>query len=259
MLIMFPSDYFNIKKVDPEYAAEYDIVCQFPEYKILLFNYDEFVSEGTLRTYPRNYYKGDCIYRGWMLKPEQYKKLYDFLRIVEIRLINSPAEYVACHLFPEALPIIKPYTPKCLCFEQGSPIDWELINRNFTRFMIKDFVKSVKGTAFPAYFETPVDMLEMENRVNEFIKLRDNLFTGGIILKEYIDLKKYNGLTNEYRVFFIYNRLLSCSRNSCQPNSCTFVPEDFQLKFSILKSNYYTVDFGELEDGTWMVIETGDG
>ena len=72
MLIMFPSDYFDIKQIDSVYAAEYEAVCKIPDFKTVLFNYDEFVSEGSVRIYPKDYYTGDCIYRGWMLSPVQY-------------------------------------------------------------------------------------------------------------------------------------------------------------------------------------------
>jgi len=53
--------------------------------------------------------------------------------------------------------------------------------------------------------------------------------------------------------------LLSISRNSNQPESCNTVPSDFVDKFSSLPSNYYTVDFAELHDGSWIIIEVGDG
>ena len=33
MLILFPSDYFDIKKIDEDYAHEYEAVCRIPEFK----------------------------------------------------------------------------------------------------------------------------------------------------------------------------------------------------------------------------------
>lgn len=37
------------------------------------------------------------------------------------------------------------------------------------------------------------------------------------------------------------------------------MPRTLVDKYSDVKSIYYTVDFAELEDGTWRVIEAGDG
>jgi hypothetical protein len=120
-------------------------------------------------------------------------------------------------------------------------------------------VKSVKETDFPRFFETPVEAVELDAKIAEFIEHRGSLFTGGIVLKEYVDLKRYGECTNEYRAFYLYHQLLSLCRNSKQPESCLSVPPYFLTKLSNLRSNYYTVDFAELADGSWIVIETGDG
>lgn len=61
----------------------------------------------------------------------------------------------------------------------------------FTEFMVKDYVKSVKGTRFPVSFHTPVSQERMDGIVKEFVKLRGDLFTVGIVCKEYVDLVRY--------------------------------------------------------------------
>ena len=259
MLFLLPADYFDIKQPDPDYATEYETICKIPEFKPILFNYDEFVYAGKVKLHPQNYYTGDCIYRGWMLNPSQYKTLYSYLSDTGIKLINTPTEYNACHIFPNVLSLIEPYTPKSLVFPNHTALDWELVNKTFTRFMVKDYVKSVKDTGFPPFFETPVAAAEMDKRIAEFIELRGNLFTGGIVLKDYVDFKQYNDTTNEYRAFYLQGQLLSLCRNSKQPDTCRPVPHDFVNKFANLPSNYYTVDFAELADDSWIVVETGDG
>ena len=74
MIVLFPSDFNDIKKVEPDYAVEYEAVCQTPGYCAVLFNYDEFVTGKSVRMYPHNYSNEFCIYRGWMLKPDKYKR-----------------------------------------------------------------------------------------------------------------------------------------------------------------------------------------
>jgi len=260
VLILFPSEYFNIKSVEPDYTNEYEAICSIPQFKAVFFNYDEFVSGKPLKIHPNEYYTGDCIYRGWMLKPEQYRSLYDSLREKGISLINTPDEYDACHLHPAAVHYgISPYTPDSMIFRAGEKINWDIVNNRFKKFMVKDYVKSVKETGFPEFFETPVKAKEMELRISEFIDLRGKLFTHGIVIKEYVDLKKYGETTNEYRAFYLNNQLLSLSRNSNQAETCCSVPLDFVKKFSNMPSKFYTVDFAELSDGKWIVIETGDG
>ena len=38
-----------------------------------------------------------------------------------------------------------------------------------------------------------------------------------------------------------------------------FPPEDLINKYKEIGSIYYTVDYAELEDGSWRIIEAGDG
>ena len=56
--------------------------------------------------------------------------------------------------------------------------------------MVKDYVKSVKGTRFPVSFRTPVSQERMDEIAKEFVRLRGDLFTAGIVCKEYVDLAR---------------------------------------------------------------------
>lgn len=54
-------------------------------------------------------------------------------------------------------------------------VDADLVNRSFKRFMVKDYVKSIKGTSFPKLVETPVVQDELDGLIDEFIRLRGSL------------------------------------------------------------------------------------
>jgi len=257
--ILFPADYFDIKSIEPDYEIEYNVACSMPEFDIILYNYEEFIQSGVFKSYPQEFDGGLCIYRGWMLKPNKYKELYEKLKNKGITLINDFHEYENCHLFPNSYEDIKNHTPMTRWFENYKQIDWKSINDEFKRFMIKDYVKSVKGTSFPSCFITPVEEDTMNGYIDEFIKLRGSLFTNGIVLKEFVDFKKYGASTNEYRAFYMKGKLVTVSKNSNQSDDCPFVPREFAEKFTGLESNFYTVDFAELDSGKWIIIEVGDG
>ncbi len=74
-----------------------------------------------------------------------------------------------------------------------------------------------------------------------------------------MNFKKYGKFTNEYRAFFMKGQLVTVSRNSNQSDKCPFVPNNFVEKLTGLKSSFYTVDFAELDNGMWIIIEVGDG
>jgi hypothetical protein len=125
--------------------------------------------------------------------------------------------------------------------------------------MVKDSVKSVKGTEFPAFFDQSTSQAEFDEAMKIFYKYRGNLLTGGICVKEYLDLKRYDGVTNEFRVFYANGKIISVSKNSKQPESVNKLPMELAEKYLGLNSPYYTIDYAELADGSWKIIEAGDG
>ena len=42
--ILYPADYFDIRKVDADYRQEYEAAVKFPEFQAVLYNYDNFVA-----------------------------------------------------------------------------------------------------------------------------------------------------------------------------------------------------------------------
>lgn len=125
--------------------------------------------------------------------------------------------------------------------------------------MVKDFVKSVKGTEFPRYFDRSITQEEFDKWMEVFYKYRGELLTGGICIKEFLDFKHYGDRTNEYRVFYANHEITTISRNSAQGIYAPLPPQDLIEKYRNLDSIYYTVDYAELEDGRWKVVKAGDG
>ena len=69
----------------------------------------------------------------------------------------------------------------------------------------------------------------------------------------------HDGRTNEFRVYYIGNKVASICRNSLQDFYTPEPPAKLVEKYSDLPSIFYTVDYAELEDGSWKIIEAGDG
>ena len=72
-------------------------------------------------------------------------------------------------------------------------------------------------------------------------------------------MKHYGSNTNEYRVFYINNNIASVARNSGQGIYTPMPPQELMEKYRTLESPYYTIDYAELENGSWKIIEAGDG
>lgn len=260
--ILFPSDYFEKKQVDEAMRSEHDAAVVDARLDIRLFNLEQFEESGELQlSYPFLDPSLPLIYRGWMMKPVQYTLFFDALRAEGLAPVVQPVMYSEFHMFPLAYRrhwALREHSPLLMSFA-GKNVDAEIINGSFSRFMLKDYVKSAKGTDFPQFFETPVSQERMDEIVSEFVLRRGELFTEGIVCKEYVELARYDGFTNEWRAFYLGGAVLNLSRNSNQPTIAPTPPDDLIGTCANFGSPYYTVDFAERIDGDWIVVETGDG
>lgn len=254
--ILFPSDYFNVREVDAEYKTEYDEAGN-QGYQTVLFAYDEYIINNKLLLYPTNFEPGVYIYRGWMLKSADYKRLYSELKQKGIQLINNPEEYRSCHEFPYSYEMIKDLTPKILIYKENEKINWDYVKSTFHKFMIKDFVKSVKGTNFPICFDQSYSNSVLDDFINQFKEMRGELFSEGIVIKEFVDLKRYDGKTKEYRLFYLDGKIINIFPQDIYEDK--LIPTGFISLIPSLNSNFYTVDIAEKEDDSWIIIEAGDG
>ena len=258
-MILFPSSYYSIKKVDEDLQKEYDAVIETGLFETVFLGYDQWFNEEKLILNRIPEREHTAVYRGWMMQPEKYEKLFNLLLQKNIRLVTKPEEYNEMHVFPNVYDKIREDTARIELYPLHSKIDIENIKLRFDRFMVKDYVKSVKGTQFPAYFDSGVSQEYFDRYMEIFYQFRGDLLTGGICIKEYLDLMRYEDKTNEFRVFYINHEIATVCRNSGQGIFTKEPPQELIEKYKNLNSVYYTVDYAELADGNWKILETGDG
>ena len=260
--LLFPADYFDRKTPDGAMREEYEAATFEGRLDVSLFDLELFEQRGIVSLARPFLNPGlPLIYRGWMMKPREYELFHRALVGLGLRPITSPEAYAELHMFPlayERHEALRSSSPSLLVFP-GTVVDAGAVNERFERFMVKDYVKSVKGTSFPASVRTPISQGDLDALVAEFVRLRGGLFTEGIVLKEVVDLRRYGGATNEWRAFYLQGKLLNVCQNSNQHANTPAPPAGLVSSCGSLGSPYYTVDFAELRDGCWAVIETGDG
>lgn len=255
--ILFPSDYFNRNKIDVELEQEYEAAIK-AGFDVMLFDYSSWFESRKL-VLNRN---SDCdliLYRGWMMKPELYCEFEKQLKNVGYHLVVECNAYKRLHEFVHVYPIIRDDTAPMMKFPLHTRIDVKFLQDTFGRFMVKDYVKSVKGSDFPVYFDSSITQSEFDGWMEKFYEYRGDLLTGGIYIKKYLVLKKYDGHTNEYRAFYYRNELMILLKSSNQIIEHCKPPVELIEKYKMLDSPFFTIDFAELKDGSWTVIECGDG
>lgn len=258
-LILFPSSFYSTLRVDEDLQSEYDAVISTGLFDVVFFEYHKWFDKEQLMLSKTPTTMQKAIMRGWMMKPAQYSSFYKQLLEQNIELITTPEEYEQMHIFPNIYSFFGEDTALMKVYPLHTKIDIIELRKYFTRFMVKDYVKSVKGTEFPKFFDVSVTQEEFDEWMKVFYKYRGNLLTGGICIKEFLDLKMYHNKPNEFRIFYANGEIVSLSRNSGQGNYTEEPDMELIEKYRGLPSKYYTVDMAELVDGTWKVIEAGDG
>lgn len=169
MTLLLPGSFMNYREIEEDMREEYLAAIETGLFQTVLFNYDEWLAGDCLRIRSDGMISNPVVYRGWMLKPNEYEKLFSDLETQGIQLLTSPEEYQNLHLFPNVYPDIKEDTAGMMIFEDRN-VDVEAVKRAFSRFMVKDSVKSVKGTEFPAFFYCSVTQQEFDERMQVFYK-----------------------------------------------------------------------------------------
>lgn len=232
MVILFPSSYLNSRKPDEEYEREYTAAVD-NGFDGVLFDQEKWDRERVVSINESLVSENISIYRGWIMKPEDYVLFSNQLNELGITLLVTPSEYKNLHVFKNSYPYVSEDAPKTLFYDSVSDIDLEYIDNTIGRFMIKDFVKSVKGTDFTKCFDHS-DKEYFDTQMEKFIEYRGDLFTGGIQVKEYLNLKEYRSTTNEYRVFYLDGQVLSITGNSNQPSDANRLSDELIQKYSHL-------------------------
>lgn len=161
-------DYVDVSK----YSNYDDYACDVVEYKSRLEWRDQW----------------DCdliLYRGWMMKPELYCEFEKQLKDLGYYLIVDSSSYKRLHEFVNVYSIIRNDTAPMMKFPLHTPMDVKFLQDIFGCFMVKDYVKSVKGSDFPVYFDSTITQSEFDGWMEKFYQYRGNLLTGGICIKKY--------------------------------------------------------------------------
>jgi hypothetical protein len=276
MRIIYCDSGFSPKEVDYMYAEEYKSAKQ-KFIPISLISFEELkrgnINAALKRVRP-NEEKGIGIYRGWMLKPNQYEILYNSLLEKNIELINNPSEYRFCHYLPESYETIKDFTPKTTFKKLTPPFKMEDFQKEIAAFgdkpiIIKDYVKSQKHYWNEACFiPNASDEAKVNSVISKFLELQDSDLNEGLVFREYLELEELTNhsesgmpLTKEFRVFVKNGEVMTIFEywDEGGYQNVTPVIEEFEAIIPKIKSNFFTMDIAKKKDGNWIIVELGDG
>lgn len=264
---IFCNNPLSSQNVDEDYKEEYFEAKK--RFNCALISYEE-INGDHFSIYGEEI-KGIAIYRGWMLKSETYKKLYDYLESKGIHLINTPEEYKRYHEIPGWYESFKENTPHTVWTTNDTIENVLALSKNLEgSYVIKDYVKSRKHEWYDACFVYNVqNKNNLEFVAKNFIERQGKDLVGGVVLRKYEELKKTGfhekiglPLSLEYRVFIYGGRIISISDYWDEVNKVEISFEEYQWLERISKkvmSNFVSVDVARKEDDSLIIVEFGDG
>lgn len=278
MLIIFCDSGFSHKEVDYFYEKEYQaagtlgLSTAFISFEALKKGQvDQAVRRVAPQTGPQ---RVPALYRGWMLRPEQYTALYQALLAKNIQLITDPTAYRWAHHLPENYPLLAPYTPKSTWAPLSGPFhveDWQdqLAVFGNNPILVKDYVKSQKHYWYEAcYISDASAAAQVTAVVRRFLELQGEDFNEGLVFREFVPLAQLTEhsqsgmpLTKEFRLFIGDGQVLGTYPYWEEGDYASLQPAiaPFEALIGQLPVRFCTLDIAQTQSGDWIIVECGDG
>lgn len=277
-LIVFCSDPLEPREPDQAFAAEASAARHLGldsaliDFETLVYEND--TAAAVRRVVPRAE-PTTAIYRGWMLRPDQYASLYGALATKGVALMNDPAAYRHCHYLPESYSTIEGKTPRSVWLEAGrehvpmNDIMDLLLPFGSGPLIVKDFVKSRKHEWHDACFiPSAADRDAVERVVRRFLELQDDDLNEGLVFREFVEFeplafhsKSGMPLTREFRIFFLDRHPVYIVPYWDEGSYADIQPpiDKFTGVAEKVKSRFFTMDVAKRKNGEWLIVELGDG
>lgn len=201
-----------------------------------------------------------ALYRGWMLRSEQYAAFADRLVHGGVTLRTSPAQYRQAHEFPGWYPALTALTPPSVWTAGSDRTDFDRCRRELGSgpVVLRDYSKSMKHYWDEAAFIPEITAADHAWRVaTRFLELREEAFVGGFVLRRFEDFD-----STEVRTWWVHGHCVLIGDHPDTPGQGLSADVDLTELTPVMQAlalPFVTVDLAHRFDGTWRVIELGDG
>jgi ATP-grasp domain, R2K clade family 3 len=208
------------------------------------------------------------LYRGWMLREEEYTALYEAIADRDEELIVDPESFAEATYAPNYLPLLGSHTAPARWTESDDIVEaWEVAEAlGPPPWVVKDYVKSAKEEWYRACFVPEgADFEDFAAICGRLLELRAEAFETGFVVKKYLDLATLPGwmpdgrrVTDEHRLVFWEGNLVAHAPYH-DVDSTLDDPAAFAFLGRTLSSPFFTADVARLTAGGWTIVEVNDG
>lgn len=203
---------------------------------------------------------GEAVYRGWMLRGEQYAAFADALRQRGVTLRTSAEQYRRAHELPGWYADLAAITPASVWTVGDDLAGFDRARRELGSgsAVLRDYTKSMKHYWHEAAFIPEVDDGAAAWAVaSRFRELREADMTGGFVLRRFEHL-----VSAEVRTWWVDGRCALVGPHPDTPHDIPATELDLagiEPLIAGLGLPFVTADFALRDDGVWRLIELGDG
>lgn len=263
MTILMCADPLHPKRVDQHFAREAEAVRALGG-SFALVDHDALRrgdAAAAVREVPRDL--GTVWYRGWTTTTGQYAALFAALGDRGVAMAVPPDGYQKAHELPGWYDTFAGVTPASvwLPLSPGSPPDAERLAQlvrplNKGPVVVRDYVTARRREWDDACFVPDVtDTGRLHAVVSRFVELQGDLLAGGVVVREY---ETYED--GEARVWWVDGEPVLAGPHPAtpdrRPHPCT---EPTAPCVRSLGCRFITTDLARRADGSWRVVEIGDG
>lgn len=279
MVILFPSYPSRPNQPDPSFGAEVN-AAKKAGFEIAFVDLElQLGGDVVLRRLPE---EGDVLYRGWLLRPDDYQKLDDAITAKGRKLLTPTEGYREAYEFPRwygkfvMRGLTAPSTTFPLStFKDGQP-PWESLLSIISTFeggcILKDYVKSRKQDWFEACFIPDTqDEANVRRVVLNFLRLTEGTISGGLVFREFqqfqrigLHTKTRMPVINEHRAFIVNGKCIYLAPywadgDYADVRKPTVEEVEGIVRQGPLASPFYALDLALTVSNRWEVIEVNDG
>ena len=195
-----------------------------------------------------------------MLNADQYETFAQLLNQRDVVLRTDPSRYRKAHELPGWALTLQPVTAETVWTVGAdlSAFEQACIRLERGPAVLRDYTKSLKHHWDEAMFIADVsDLPKARRTATRFLDLRGEDFAGGLVLRRF---ETFVG--PELRTWWIDGRLeLVTNHPDTADDAPAVVPKLQRVAplVAALELRFVTVDVTRHRDGTWWVIELGDG
>jgi hypothetical protein len=195
------------------------------------------------------------LYRGWMLREEEYGALYEAILDRDEELVVDPDSFAEATYAPRYLPLLGEHSAPARWTDSADIAEaWEVAQAlGPPPWIVKDWVKSAKEDWHRACFvREGADFAEFSATCERLLEIRGDAFETGFVVKKFLDVD------DEFRLLF-WNGALVAHAPYHDVDAFLDDPSRFSFLGDRVSSPFFTADVARLASGGFTVIEINDG